>query len=46
MSTHEQAATGWGPLQWIGAVLAWIWVGVPFGYGLYELFLKIPALFG
>ncbi|MFP5022194.1 MFS transporter small subunit [Pseudonocardia phyllosphaerae] len=36
----------WGPVQWIGAVLAWVWVGVPFAYGLYQLVLKIPALFG
>lgn len=27
-------------------VLAWLWVAVPFGYGLYQLLLKIPALFG
>jgi hypothetical protein len=27
-------------------VLAWLWVLVPFGYGLYQLVLKIPALFG
>ncbi|HEX6403985.1 MAG TPA: hypothetical protein VF003_12635 [Pseudonocardiaceae bacterium] len=27
-------------------VLAWAWVGVPFGYGLYQLLIKIPALFG
>ncbi|MFP5071519.1 hypothetical protein ACLFMI_17885 [Pseudonocardia nantongensis] len=47
MSTHEQAGSaGWSPLQWVGAVLAWLWVGIPFGYGLYELLLKIPALFG
>lgn len=45
MSTPEQTA-GWSPLQWAGAVLAWLWVAVPFGYGLYELVLKIPALFG
>lgn len=30
-----------GPLT----VLAWTWVLVPFGYGVYELLLKIPALF-
>ena len=24
---------------------AWIWVGVPFAYGLVQLFTKIPALF-
>lgn len=23
----------------------WLWVGVPFGYGVYELVVKIPALF-
>lgn len=28
----------------LGAV-SWLWVGVPFGYGLYELLAKIPALF-
>jgi hypothetical protein len=27
-------------------VLAWLWVLVPFGYGVYELVVKIPALFG
>jgi hypothetical protein len=24
---------------------SWLWVGVPFAYGLYELVVKIPALF-
>jgi hypothetical protein len=27
------------------AVLAWIWVGVPFAYGLYELVQKASKLF-
>ena len=27
-------------------VLAWLWVLVPFSYGLYQLVIKIPALFG
>jgi hypothetical protein len=36
----------WGPLQWAGAVLLWLWVLVPFGYGLYRLLINIPALFG
>jgi hypothetical protein len=27
-------------------VLAWLWVLVPFAYGLYQLLIKIPALFG
>ncbi|WP_431905856.1 MFS transporter small subunit [Amycolatopsis thermoflava] len=26
--------------------LAWLWVGVPFLYGLYELILKVVKLFG
>jgi len=28
------------------AVLAWAWVVVPFLYGVYQLLIKIPALFG
>lgn len=28
------------------AVVLWLWVAVPFGYGLYQLLIKIPALFG
>lgn len=27
-------------------VSAWLWVLVPFGYGLYQLLAKVPALFG
>jgi hypothetical protein len=27
-------------------VLVWLWVLIPFGYGLYQLIIKIPALFG
>ncbi|MGE2835548.1 MFS transporter small subunit [Mycobacterium sp. SMC-4] len=27
-------------------VLAWVWVGIPFAYGLYELLLKAGRLFG
>jgi hypothetical protein len=50
MSTAEnatgEAGPEWGPLQWAGAVLAWLWVLVPLGYGLYQLLIKIPALFG
>lgn len=38
--------TAWTPLHWVGAVFAWLWVVVPFGYGLYQLLVKIPALFG
>lgn len=25
--------------------LAWVWVGVPFAYGIYELLLKVKQLF-
>jgi hypothetical protein len=27
------------------AVFVWLWVAIPFGYGLYQLLIKIPALF-
>lgn len=26
-------------------VLAWLWVAVPFGYGAYQLLLKVGQLF-
>ena len=25
--------------------LAWIWVGIPFAYGVYELLIKVTQLF-
>jgi hypothetical protein len=25
--------------------LAWLWVSIPFGYGLYELMIKVSQLF-
>jgi hypothetical protein len=27
-------------------VAAWVWVGIPFCYGLSQLIAKIPGLFG
>lgn len=36
------ATSGAPPVAWV----AWGWVGVPFLYGLYQLVIKIPALFG
>jgi hypothetical protein len=42
----EKAGASWSPVQWAGAALLWLWVLVPFGYGLYQLLIKIPALFG
>jgi len=32
-------------IQAVG-IVSWLWVGVPFAYGVYELLAKIPALFG
>ncbi|RZT87735.1 hypothetical protein EV383_4661 [Pseudonocardia sediminis] len=46
MSSTAAQENTWSPLQWVGAVVAWLWVVVPFGYGLYQLLIKIPALFG
>ena len=43
MSTQAEQSHGGGPAL---AVLAWLWVLVPFGYGVYQLLIKIPALFG
>ncbi|GAA3242251.1 hypothetical protein GCM10017691_46180 [Pseudonocardia petroleophila] len=33
------------PLFYVLIVLAWLWVAVPFAYGLFQLLVKIPALF-
>lgn len=48
MSTAENAGvenTEWSPVQWVGAVVLWLWVAVPLAYGLYQLVVRIPALF-
>jgi hypothetical protein len=45
MSTHvetQDTRSGVPAVAW----LAWVWVGLPFLYGLYQLVIKIPALFG
>ncbi|WP_425458439.1 MFS transporter small subunit [Amycolatopsis rhizosphaerae] len=34
-----------GRRSWLLA-LAWLWVGLPFAYGVYELILKVVQLFG
>ena len=26
--------------------LAWVWVAIPFAYGVYELLIKVTKLFG
>lgn len=33
-------------LRVVLTALAWAWVVVPFCYGLYQLLIKIPTLFG
>jgi hypothetical protein len=45
MTSHaesQDAHSGPPAIAW----LAWVWVGLPFLYGLYQLVIKIPALFG
>lgn len=45
MSTDAQSAghrTGPPAVAW----LAWVWVVIPFLYGVYNLVERIPALFG
>lgn len=44
-AAHTPEQEGWTPAQWTGAVVAWLWVAAPFVWGLYELLIKIPALF-
>ena len=38
-------AGGRSPLFWVLLGLAWLWVAVPFTYGLVQLVARIPALF-
>ena len=45
MTTRAEAGTD-RPINPVLAVLAWLWVLVPFGYGLVQLVGRIPALFG
>jgi hypothetical protein len=45
MSTHTDTQTD-RPISPALMVLAWLWVLVPSCYGLYQLVIKIPALFG
>lgn len=40
-STQDKPATN---MLLIG-IVAWLWVLIPFAYGLYQLVIKIPALF-
>jgi membrane protein insertase Oxa1/YidC/SpoIIIJ len=42
MMANDQTTTGFNPLM----LLVWAWVGLPFAYGIYELFQKVSQLFG
>lgn len=44
MSTQETGSESNG--RAVLTALVWAWVTVPFLYGLYQLLIKIPALFG
>lgn len=43
MSDNEQTA---GPSTTPLLVLGWLWVSLPFAYGLYQLILRVIPLFG
>jgi hypothetical protein len=43
MSSQLIEATS--PRSKVLGTVSWLWVGVPFTYGVYELVVKIPALF-
>ncbi|WP_181767317.1 MFS transporter small subunit [Streptomyces albidus (ex Kaewkla and Franco 2022)] len=44
-STADGGAAAAGPSRVPLSVLAWVWVGVPMAYGLYELAHKAAQLF-
>jgi hypothetical protein len=49
MSTRETVTAGKSEGRAVSplvAILAWLWVLIPFGYGLVQLLSRIPALFG
>jgi len=44
MSQHDSSRSASGP-QPVIMVVAWLWVLVPFFWGIYELILKVKDLF-
>jgi hypothetical protein len=44
--SSAQETTGGGAGRTVLTVVVWLWVLIPFGYGLVMLFNRIPALFG
>ncbi|MBS1693371.1 MAG: hypothetical protein JST91_14235 [Actinobacteria bacterium] len=49
MSEHQSAVVapdaGSSSRNGVLGSIGWLWVGIPFLYGLVQLILKIPALF-
>jgi hypothetical protein len=46
MSSPETPGTGSGPGGRMAlTAFAWLWVAVPFGYGLWQLLIKVVQLF-
>jgi hypothetical protein len=47
VTTQERAPGAVAPGSRVPlAVFAWLWVAVPFGYGLWQLLVKVVQLFG
>ena len=46
MTEHTPTSPAEGGLNPALAGLLWLWVLIPFGYGVFQLVVKIPALFG
>lgn len=43
---HADTGAGRAPAVVPLMIVGWVWVSVPFAYGLYRLLIKIPDLFG
>ncbi len=46
MTTSSSTSSTAGSPPAVVMVVAWLWVLVPFAYGVYELILKVSNLFG
>lgn len=44
MSSHEQSRNGLASSPLV-ITLAWLWVSVPFAYGVWQLLIKLVNLF-
>jgi hypothetical protein len=45
MTTPEGTQEKPGGSTMLIGIIAWLWVLIPFAYGVYQLVIKIPALF-